>query len=138
MIASASRQLSAALARVPARLWVALFVAAQAALFVMALLPVPEHLVWVPFVDKIEHLASFFVLTWLGLVAGVRPRWRLALLLVGLGVAIELAQALTSWRQGDVLDALADALGVGLGLLLPPPRLLRPASVSGEEGEHRR
>jgi VanZ family protein len=127
--------LRAALARVPARLWTWLFVLAQLVLLVAALLPVPAHMQWVPLVDKLEHMAAFFALTWLGRLAGVRPLWRLALMLVGLGVAIELVQALTSWRQGDVLDAVADTLGVALGLLLPLPAALRLASAEpGKNG----
>ncbi len=32
-----------------------------------------------------------------------------------LGVVIECAQAMTTWRQGDWMDWLADATGIALG-----------------------
>jgi len=41
------------------------------------------------------------------------PRVLVGLLL--LGVAIECAQAMTTWRQGDWMDWLADASGIALG-----------------------
>lgn len=134
------RALRGALARVPHALWQAGFWGAALVLLVLALMPVPAHFVWVPYVDKIEHAVSFLVLMALGQLAGITPRWRLALGLLGFGIAIELVQALTSWRQGDVTDALADALGIALGLLLPPlPGLVLRAQVdSAQPGKNGR
>ena len=34
------------------------------------------------------------------------------------GAAIELAQAASGWRHGDVADWIADAVGVGIGWIL--------------------
>ncbi len=34
------------------------------------------------------------------------------------GVAIEVIQSLTGWRSGEVLDAVADAIGIVLSSLL--------------------
>ena len=71
--------------------------------------------------DKLEHLLAYGVLA-----AAAVQVWRAGrpLLLAGLGlvlmgVLLEFAQgALTATRQADPFDALANTLGVGLGLLM--------------------
>ena len=65
--------------------------------------------------DKIVHLAGYAVLTfwWAQLV--VRARWKLAVLVVLFGVAVELLQGLTPNRHPDPLDVLANSAGVLLG-----------------------
>lgn len=88
------------------------FVLALGAVFVLALLPAPDLGKIVSWQDKIEHALLFFVLALWGLKAWPRRTVAVALGLLGYGVAMELAQALTTYRQGDVWDALADALGV--------------------------
>jgi VanZ family protein len=67
--------------------------------------------------DKLVHLAGYAVLMfwWAQLV--VERRWRLAVAVVVLGIAIELLQGLTPNRQPDVLDALANSSGVLIGWL---------------------
>jgi VanZ family protein len=80
--------------------------------------------------DKIGHFLAYFTLTaWAVLTFRSRRAHLLAALaLVGLGVAMEFAQAqLTTVRLGDVRDALANTLGVATGLALtftPLARLL--------------
>lgn len=90
-----------------------------AATTVLSLLPVDElPPMMINWWDKAQHALGFAALTTLGLCA-YWPRWRP--LIAGLllyGVAIELAQAATGWRTGDVLDWIADATGV-MGTLLP-------------------
>jgi VanZ family protein len=95
-----------------------LFWSALAAVVLLSLTPV-AHLppqafdVW----DKAQHALGFAVLAFLG---GAAYPARLSLVWVGLlllGAAIELAQSATGWRQGDVLDGLADAVGVSVGAL---------------------
>ncbi|NBX20729.1 MAG: VanZ family protein [Betaproteobacteria bacterium] len=81
----------------------------------MSLVPgeqVPQTLV---FWDKAQHALGFAALAVSGLLAYplAVPRVLVGLLL--LGVAIECAQAMTTWRQGDWLDWLADAAGIALG-----------------------
>lgn len=88
------------------------FVLALGAVFVLALLPAPDLGKIVSWQDKIEHALLFFALARWGLAAWPRQTAALAFGLLGYGVAMELAQALTTYRQGDVWDALADALGV--------------------------
>jgi hypothetical protein len=67
--------------------------------------------------DKIVHLTGYAVLMfwWAQLVP--RQRWKLAVAVVLLGIAIELLQGLTPNRQPDPLDALANSAGVLIGWL---------------------
>lgn len=67
--------------------------------------------------DKAQHALAFAVLAVLAGLGWPRvPAWRWCLALVAYGMLIELAQAATGWRHGDVADALADAVGVLVGL----------------------
>ncbi|WP_374604676.1 VanZ family protein [Arenimonas sp.] len=78
-------------------------------------LPGPAHS------DKIGHFLAYFSLTaWAVWTFRARRAHLLAALaLVGLGIAMEFAQAnLTRVRLGDVRDALANTLGVAVGLSL--------------------
>ncbi|MDT3706017.1 MAG: VanZ family protein [Thiobacillus sp.] len=81
--------------------------------------------------DKVVHLAGYAVLMfWWAQLILVR-RWRLAVAVLLLGVAIELLQGLTPDRKPDILDVLANSAGVLAGWLgariLPnlPRRLAR-------------
>ena len=70
--------------------------------------------------DKAEHAIAFFGLTaWF---CGLYPasRWgRVAVAFVLLGIAIEVAQGtLTTTRSMDYKDALADAAGIAIALVL--------------------
>lgn len=101
-------------------LWVGLWLVAILATVVVCLLPPPP--VAVPRnVDKVEHVLGYAVLSigavWL--FAGMRGQCRAAAGLVALGVALEWAQgALTTTRLADPADALANAAGVLLGLVV--------------------
>ena len=82
-----------------------------------------------PGVDKLIHLGMFAVLALTGLRAGVPPV-RLACGLVAYAAVSEVLQAvLPIGRDGEVLDAVADSLGVGLALVaarvVPPRRSVR-------------
>ncbi|MGY1780540.1 VanZ family protein [Geodermatophilus sp. SYSU D01036] len=71
-----------------------------------------------PGVDKLVHLALFLALALAGRWAGA-CREPLAVLLLVYGAISEVVQAVTPVeRSGSVLDWVADAAGVGLGLLL--------------------
>ena len=71
--------------------------------------------------DKLDHFLSFAALSATSLLA-LAPGRRTALLagagMLAYGVLIELLQTQVPGRVGDVQDALADAVGVGLGLAL--------------------
>lgn len=62
--------------------------------------------------DKAQHAGGFAVLTLLGLWAYPQRAIKLLAAMLALGAGIEVAQAATGWRYGDVLDWVADAVGV--------------------------
>jgi VanZ family protein len=69
--------------------------------------------------DKVMHAGTYFLLmVWF---AGLYPRARhllIAVTLIGLGIALDVAQGGTATRTFDVLDILADTVGVAVGLVL--------------------
>lgn len=88
---------------------------ACAAVLALSLSPMerlPEQLfsIW----DKAQHTLAFASLMVLGLWAYPLRAVPLALGLLAYGLGIELAQAATGWRFGEVADLLADAVGVAL------------------------
>ncbi len=84
--------------------------------------------------DKAQHAIGFGTLTVLAVLAysGV-PKLRIALLLCAQGVLIELLQYGGGYRFGDWQDALADGVGVALGLLLVTLIKRWAAQFSGSE-----
>jgi VanZ family protein len=100
----------------PAR---ALFWAAACFAFAMAVVPHPPQIPGEPN-DKVQHIAAFATLAWLGSFA--YPRTALVRLLAGLslfGAFIEVVQAIPALhRDSDVLDWLADTVAVVVVLLL--------------------
>lgn len=62
--------------------------------------------------DKAQHAGGFAVLTQLGLWAYPQRAVTLLAAMLALGAGIEVAQAATGWRYGDVRDWVADAVGV--------------------------
>jgi VanZ family protein len=96
-------------------LWKVAFWLLVALTVVMSLVPgeqVPQTLV---FWDKAQHALGFAALAVSGLLAYPMAVPRVLVGLLLLGVAIECAQAMTTWRQGDWMDWLADATGIALG-----------------------
>ena len=69
--------------------------------------------------DKAQHAIGFGTLTVLAVLAYPDvSKLRIGLLLVALGVLIEVLQHLGGYRFGDWQDAVADGVGVLLGLVL--------------------
>ena len=95
-----------------------LFWLALVSSYILAVLPqenVPEL---TPFNDKGNHFLAFFVLTLL-LLHAYRVKYLTAFVLMMLyGVLIEVSQLFTINRQGELLDVLADTIGVVIGILL--------------------
>ena len=89
--------------------------------------------------DKLQHMAAYAVLMgwWAQMGASDRANARIALIMLGLGIAIEFMQAATGYRTFSVADMVADALGIALGWMLAPPRgpnlLLRATAVFGPD-----
>ncbi|KQZ65276.1 MULTISPECIES: hypothetical protein [unclassified Lysobacter] len=105
--------------RTPGR-WLALGAAGVLAVIALSLLPAGD-LPPSPFAgsDKVGHVLTYAALSAYAcmLFARMRPQALCAAGLIVLGVALEYAQAsLTDSRMGDSRDALANALGVLLGL----------------------
>lgn len=69
--------------------------------------------------DKLLHGITFILLYMIGSRAFPKPTTRVMLFsgLLGYGVAIELLQGLTGYRSMEFLDALADLVGLVVGLL---------------------
>ena len=69
--------------------------------------------------DKAQHAVAFSVLILIGFIAYPMNFWRAVISLILYGAFIEIIQSWTGWRQGDVMDALADMVGVLLmGLII--------------------
>jgi VanZ family protein len=68
--------------------------------------------------DKAQHALAFGVLMLLGFLAYPRAFWKLAIALILYGIAVEFIQSWMGWRSGEVLDAVADGVGIVLSGLL--------------------
>ncbi len=102
------------------RLWLGLWMLAIAGVVVLSLMPPPAMAVPQNF-DKLEHMLGYAGLAACAglLFDGWRAQLRAGTGLVLLGIALEFAQALlTQTRSADPADALANATGVAIGLLL--------------------
>lgn len=119
--------------------WLGLWWLALLVVIVLSLVP-PPAVAMPRHGDKVQHLFAYAALA-AAAVQVWRPGRPLLLAGVGLvlmGVLLEFAQgALTATRQADPLDALANALGVGLGLLtvLTPWRDALPRATAGGVGD---
>jgi VanZ family protein len=90
---------------------------------------------WFAQADKVEHALCFAALAIVGLRAGYRSMIRLAIGLLSLGAAVEIAQGLfTTTRSAEWLDWFADGAGIALGLAI----WRAAARSSGLEQEHGR
>lgn len=101
--------------------WVGLWLLAIAVVVTTCLLPGEDLPKVAEGMDKLEHAGAFAVLAaWaVQLFATRRALLRAAVWLVFLGVLIEFLQGwFTADRTPDAVDALADATGVLLGLLV--------------------
>lgn len=99
--------------------WLALGWLWIAGVVYLSLIPEPPGIDG-PWGDKIGHsLAYSALMLWFAQLYPARSKrlWA-ALGLVALGIAIEFAQEQTGYRKFEIADMCADALGVGLGLVL--------------------
>lgn len=67
--------------------------------------------------DKLNHVAAFFVLSFLANFSFPETKnpWFMLFALLGYGVIIELIQFFLPWRMFSLADVAADALGIGFG-----------------------
>lgn len=94
-------------------LWQLAFWLATGTVFALSVTPVDQlPPQWFDWWDKAQHALGFAILSVLGLLAYPFRASRLTVRLLAFGVLIECAQAAMGWRHGDVLDWIADAVGV--------------------------
>lgn len=107
------------------RLWLAAGWLGVASVIVLSLIPAPPELLGVENEDKLGHVAAYAWLMWWFAqdLLTARRRAPAALALIALGVALEFVQGWGGIRIFSVSDMLADAVGVGVGWALAPPRL---------------
>lgn len=80
--------------------------------------------------DKFVHVTGFMAfMVWFGGIFERRYLPRVALALASYGLLIELLQSLTSTRQGEALDLVADVAGILLGWLLSAAGLSRWCTI---------
>lgn len=99
------------------RLWLGLWIAALVATVVVCLVPLPRSPLPVDHLDKLEHALGYAALA-VGaamLFATGSARMLVSLGLIVLGIGIEALQALLPWRSADLLDVVANSLGVLIG-----------------------
>ena len=97
----------------------ALFWACFLAINILALSPAPYLPGIFNWWDKAQHAIAFAVLAVLAVLAYPEAsRLRIALLLMGQGVLIEVLQYYGGYRFGDWQDAVADGVGVLVGLAM--------------------
>jgi VanZ family protein len=99
------------------RLWHVIGFLAIVALVVLSLVPLPRLGPDIPDGDKIGHFAAYGLIgAWYGLLLGRGRRLLAAAFgLIGIGLILESLQGLTGYRQTDLMDAAANALGVAIG-----------------------
>jgi len=78
-----------------------------------------EYLDWFVYVDKWLHGITFvFLAIWFSGQYRPRAYWRIALGLLAFGVLTEACQRLVTYRSADWFDLVADAAGIGTGLII--------------------
>lgn len=82
----------------------------------LSLMPNPPAPMAFDHVDKLEHALAYALLSfWFCHLYG---RLRVIVAFAGMGIALEYVQGWTGYRSFDVLDMLADGVGVLSGALL--------------------
>ena len=103
----------------------------------MAFLPKPPATPIDQFGDKVEHMVAFAVLTGVALIGWPQSRrWRIILLLSGLGAVIELVQEVPELhRDSDWHDWAADTLAIIAAAVMVSPivRVLRLGRIESAE-----
>lgn len=98
-------------------LWLCVGFVGCAVLTYACLMPSPPQ-VGISYFDKIEHFLAYLVLAaWFAEVLPGRS-WQVFIGLVLFGLLIEVAQSMTTYRSPDVMDWLADTVGIVAGMLL--------------------
>jgi VanZ family protein len=97
----------------PRHLWIALGWLLVLVVVYLSLTPTPPPAV-MTFGDKIGHFAAYASLMfWWHPIE--RNSYRLALIFILMGLALEILQSLSGFRHGDIFDMAANTVGVGIG-----------------------
>jgi len=102
-------------------LWLGIWILGWLLCVVLSLITPPDISLDVDNSDKLGHFLAYGTLSaWAVMIFRTRRAWVLSAIgLISLGIAMEFAQGyLTINRMMDWHDALANAMGVGLGLCL--------------------
>ena len=114
---------------------IAVFIVGCIVILWLSLAPT-EDLPTVTLWDKLEHAIAYLGLAVLGGAAFPNHLWRMAGSLFTFGVGAEIFQSMMALgRQGDPADALANTVGIAMGLLLTLAirELLKVKSPAGGE-----
>lgn len=111
------------------RIWIAAGWIIVALILYLSLTPQPPEPLTFDNADKLEHAFAYAVLSFWFCLLYRLPLQRLVVIAasIGLGVAVEYLQGWTGYRNFEVMDMLADGVGVLSGWLLvctPAGRLL--------------
>ncbi len=98
-------------------IWRGICVAAVAAVLLLAWSQVPPPELdagW----DKANHFIAFAALAFAGRWAFERHQWAWIAALLGLAVLIEIGQLYVPGRSADLMDVVADAVGIAMGMAM--------------------
>ncbi|MGM1028941.1 MAG: VanZ family protein [Actinomycetota bacterium] len=107
------------------RVWAVLFALAVVVQLIALYLPNPPSGGGFPGADKVVHAAIFLAPALLGVVAGLRLDVLASLLIVHAVVSEVVQHVALPGRGGDPWDAVADIVGVAIGLAIGSALLLR-------------
>lgn len=98
------------------KLWLVIGWLLVAVVIVLSLMPKPPQLFTFNYADKLNHIVAYAVLMgWFVQIyrlPGIHVRFALGFIMMG--VAIEFLQGLDVYRQFDIVDMLANTVGVSL------------------------
>ena len=97
------------------KIWTGIGYALLVAVAVLSLIPGPE----VGDSDKLLHFLTYMLLSgWFSLIVKYpRSLWLVLVGLISFGLLMEYLQGLTSYRMQDIDDAMANSLGVMVGIV---------------------
>lgn len=106
-------------------MWAVLFVLAVVVQLVALYLPDPPSGGGVPGMDKVVHAVIFLAPALAGVLAGLRPVVLAPLLIAHAAVSEVVQHVALPGRGGDPWDAVADIVGIAVGLAIGAALLLR-------------
>lgn len=102
-------------------IWLTLSWAWLLVIIILSLITIPTSVEFsVPYIDKVEHTVSYFILMFLfsQCYSQVTTRLMYAFVFICIGILLEYLQSLTVTRQFEIADMVANSSGVVLGVLL--------------------